>query len=91
MAVFNVGDKVRFVKEGLSPFGLIGTVICVLPGGVRNYGVSFDNYQWGHTCGNYCEDGTGWWCDASEIQILEDEADIEYSKADILGILQEVI
>lgn len=68
MTKFKVGDRVRCVsKYDCDPVGKVGTVK-VVEDAVSSIGVEFDDNVDGHTCGESCKDGHGWWLRSDELK-----------------------
>lgn len=65
MTKFKVGDRVRCISKcGRDPFNKVGTVKVL---DEVSIGVEFDDEFYGHTCGDTCEDGHGWWLSPEDL------------------------
>lgn len=70
---FEIGDRIQ-IKEWNDGFkksmivGSKGTIINVHPSSI---GVAFDEDIAGHSCGNLCQPGHGWWIFSNEYDYIE--------------------
>lgn len=70
MAKFNVGDRVKCVRVVCNNelvVGKIGTIIEGCDLFTHRYGVEFDEYICGHSCGYVGKKNHCWWCKESEL------------------------
>ena len=71
MSTFKVGDKVTCIKstgDAYAVFELSGVVVHI--DGDR-VGVAWDGYSDGHTCGNRCQPGRGWYVSDCTLKKLQ--------------------
>lgn len=61
--MFSIGDRVRYIRDGMSVYGEYGTVCAILRGdgfNISNVGIRFDMWCSGHSCGGACPIGYGY-------------------------------
>lgn len=92
MGKFHVGDRVVAITEhpDANPsirIGYTGTV-CVERDSFGRAGVRWDiKITNGHSCGEHCEYGYGWFVNPCSIEHIEDEADFDINGDSFLGIV----
>ena len=62
--MFNVGDRVRYIRDGMSVYGKYGTVCAIRRGdgfNISHVGIRFDKSYGGHSCNGTCPRGYGYW------------------------------
>lgn len=69
--IFKVGDTVRVNHKDEKPTGLYGKVVHVESAPSFKVGVSFFDFTEGHSCDGKCEEGTGWWCNSKNLELVE--------------------
>ena len=65
---FKIGDIVKNINISSLAYGLYGRVVTICNDVA--YGVSYLNYDVGHTCGGKCAEGTGRWENVSELEFI---------------------
>lgn len=71
MSTFKVGDKVTCTAatvDAYAVFGLSGVVVHI---NGNRIGVDWDGFGGGHTCGNRCQHGRGWYVYSSILKKLQ--------------------
>ena len=70
MSKFNIGDKVRMIKDwnDIAKAGMTATVVCI---DNRHIGICFDNYNYDfHGCDGRCKEGYGFYVEESYLEKL---------------------
>lgn len=86
---FEIGDRIR-IKEWNGGFkksmvvGSEGTVINVHSASI---GVAFDKDIDGHSCGNLCQPGHGWWIFFNEYNCIENITNYDAPIIDVADYL----
>ena len=68
---FKVGDKVTCTaatRDAYAVFGLSGVVVHISD---NSLGVGWDGFGEGHTCGNRCQQGRGWYVTDTTLKKLQ--------------------
>lgn len=92
---FNVGDKVRCIRDYLDDnefifAGCTGTVV-VIEEGSLHVGVRWDHcFETGHDCNGLCGFGHGWFVNECDIELVAEDVVIDVSASDIDDLLAEV-
>lgn len=71
MQTFKVGDKVTCATstgDAYAVFGLSGVVVHI---NGNRIGVDWDGFGGGHTCGNCCQNGRGWYVSPDTLKKLQ--------------------
>lgn len=90
--MFEVGDRVRYVKDITVKPTLIGEVGTVIVNSGDSIAVEFDNDIRGHSCGGRTKQFHGWWCHPSELEaIVKEPAEVQinFSFDDFLNGVEE--
>ena len=71
--MFNVGDRVRYIRDGMRVYGEDGTVCAILRGdgfNISHVGIRFDMWCSGHSCNGACPIGYGYWARPRNLALL---------------------
>ena len=75
---FKVGDRVKCVNDGILRKPIVGKLGTIVVSGANgcDYGVEFDDYINGHSCGYSCKNGHGWYCNGNMLELVTKEKPI---------------
>ena len=75
---FKVGDRVKCVNDGILRKPIVGKLGTIVVSGANDcdYGVEFDDYINGHSCGYSCKNGHGWYCNGNMLDLVTKEKPI---------------